>query len=52
MVFPTIRGVTGDGPVFAEAPDLELSLTETSVIDNRLVLLDYQVCGPVTVATG
>ncbi|TCO65479.1 dihydrofolate reductase family protein [Actinocrispum wychmicini] len=50
MVFPTIRGVTGDGPVFAEAPDLELSLTGTSVIDDRLVLLDYRVGGPARVA--
>jgi len=40
MVFPTIRGVTGAGPVFAEAPDLDLHLTKTSVIDDRLVLLD------------
>ena len=51
MVFPTLRGVTGDGLVFAEAPDLELSLTQTNVIDNRLVLLDYQVRGPATIAS-
>ena len=45
IVFPTIRGLTGAGPVFAEAPDLDLSLTQTSVIDDRLVLLDYRVSG-------
>ena len=43
MVFPTIRGETGEGPVFADLPDLELSLTSTRVIDERLVLLDYRV---------
>ena len=45
MVFPTIRGVTGASPVFAEAPDLDLRLAKTSVIDDRLVLLDYRVSG-------
>ena len=45
MLFPTIRGVTGAGPVFAEAPDLDLHLTNTRVIDDRLVLLDYHVSG-------
>jgi dihydrofolate reductase len=45
MVFPTIRGATGAGPVFADLPDLDLSLTGASVLDDRLVLLDYQVCG-------
>jgi dihydrofolate reductase len=49
MVFPTIRGVTGEGPVFAEAPDLELNLIGTTVLDDRLVLLDYRVAGPATV---
>jgi dihydrofolate reductase len=43
MVFPTIRGATGAGPVFAEAPDLDLLLMGTKVIDDRLVLLDYRV---------
>ncbi len=45
MVFPMIHGVSGQGPVFAELPDVDLSLTGTSVIDGRLVLLDYRVCG-------
>jgi riboflavin biosynthesis pyrimidine reductase len=43
MVFPTIRGETGEGPVFADLPDLDLNLTDTRVIDERLVLLDYRV---------
>lgn len=43
MVFPTIRGETGEGPVFADLPDLDLRLTGTRVIDERLVLLDYRV---------
>jgi dihydrofolate reductase len=43
MVFPIVRGETGDAPVFAGLPDLDLELTGTSVIDDRLVLLDYRV---------
>jgi hypothetical protein len=45
MVFPTIHGATGEGPVFAELPDVRLSLIGTTVIDERLVLLDYRVGG-------
>jgi hypothetical protein len=33
MVFPTIRGETGQEPIFADLPDLDL----------RLVLLDHRV---------
>lgn len=43
MVFPMIYGATGEGPIFAELPDVDLNLTGTSVIDDRLVLLDYRV---------
>ena len=43
MVFPTIHGVRGQGPVFAELPDLRLSLIGSTVLDERLVLLDYRV---------
>jgi hypothetical protein len=43
MVFPTIRGETGEGPVFADLPDLDLDLSNTTVIDEGLVLLDYRV---------
>jgi riboflavin biosynthesis pyrimidine reductase len=43
MVFPMIHGVAGEEPVFADLPDVELGLTGTTVIDDRLVLLDYRV---------
>lgn len=43
MVFPMIHGVAGEEPVFAELPAVELTLTGTTVIDDRLVLLDYRV---------
>jgi hypothetical protein len=43
MVFPIIRGATGEGPTFADLPDLDLDLTGTQVIDDRLALLDYRV---------
>jgi dihydrofolate reductase len=45
MVFPIIRGATGEEPVFADLPDLDLRLTSTRVIDDRLVLLDYRLGG-------
>jgi hypothetical protein len=35
--------VLREGPVFADLPDLDLNLTRTRVIDERLVLLDYRV---------
>lgn len=43
MVFPMIHGTAGEGSVFADLPVLDLSLTGTSVIDDRLVLLDHHV---------
>lgn len=43
MVFPTIHGTAGEGPVFTGLPDLRLSLLDTTVLDDRLVLLDYRV---------
>jgi dihydrofolate reductase len=43
MVFPMIHGVRGEVPAFAGLPDLRLSLTGTTVLDDRLVLLDYRV---------
>lgn len=45
MVFPMIHGAAGEGPVFAGLPDVDLSLAGTTVIDDRLVLLDYRVGG-------
>ncbi|MFA1544883.1 dihydrofolate reductase family protein [Actinomadura chokoriensis] len=43
MVFPMIHGAEGEGPVFAGFPVTDLTLTSTTVLDDRLVLLDYQV---------
>jgi dihydrofolate reductase len=43
MVFPTIHGATGEGPVFADLPDVTLDLVGTTTIDDRLVLLDYRI---------
>jgi dihydrofolate reductase len=45
MIFPMIHGAAGEGPVFADLPDLDLSLKGTTVIDDRVVLLDYQLGG-------
>lgn len=45
MFFPTLHGTAGEGPVFAELPDMRLSLLGTTVVDERLVLLDYRVGG-------
>jgi dihydrofolate reductase len=45
MVFPMIHGTAGEGPVFAELPVLDLDLDSTTVVDDRLVLLDYRVRG-------
>jgi dihydrofolate reductase len=45
LVFPMISGASGEGPVFAELPDLDLSLNGTRVLEERLVLLDYRVAG-------
>ena len=45
MVFPMIHGLTGDRPLFAEFPEVDLTLLGTTVIDKRLVLLDYRIGG-------
>jgi hypothetical protein len=42
MVFPQILGATGREPIFAELSDLDLDLIDTTVLDGRLVLLDYR----------
>lgn len=41
MLFPQILAASGQEPVFAELPDLNVSLSTTRVLDGRLVLLDY-----------
>ncbi len=45
MFFPMIHGTAGEEPVFAELPAVDLGLIGTTVIDERLVLLDYRVGG-------
>jgi dihydrofolate reductase len=42
MVFPTIRGATGQQPVFGQLPDVDLDLRATEVLDDRVILLDYR----------
>ena len=41
IVFPQILGATGEVPIHAGLPDLDLELTATRVLDGRLVVLDY-----------
>ena len=43
MVFPMVHGAEGQEPLFADLPVLDLELTDTTVVDDRLVLLDYRV---------
>jgi dihydrofolate reductase len=50
MLFPMLHGAKGEAPVFSELPDLELNLVDTTVIDDRLVLLDYRL-GSITTRT-
>jgi dihydrofolate reductase len=42
MLFPQILAASGQEAAFAGLPDLNLSLFTTSVLDGRLVLLDYE----------
>jgi hypothetical protein len=41
-VFPLVLGETGSEPTFANLPDLELELVENSVLDGRLLMLEYR----------
>ena len=43
MVFPMVHGPAGQEPAFAELPTMDLSLVNTMMLDERLVLLDYRV---------
>jgi dihydrofolate reductase len=45
VVFPMIHGAEGDAPAFTGLPVLDLSLVGSTVLDERLVLLDYRVGG-------
>lgn len=42
VIFPLVLGATGSEPTFAGLPDLELELAGTTVLDGRLVLLEYR----------
>ena len=43
IVFPMVHGAAGQEPAFAELPTMDLSLVNSMVLDERLVLLDYRV---------
>jgi len=46
MVFPLVIGLTGERPLFEHVADFELRLQGQSVLDQRIVLLDYRPGGP------
>ena len=41
MVFPQLLGDSGREPAFADLPDINLQLDSTSVLDGRLLLIEY-----------
>ena len=41
IVVPHILGATGESPIYAGLPDLDLDLLGTRLLDDRLVVLDY-----------
>ena len=45
MVFPLIVGETGRQPFFAQLADVALELVSETVLDGRVVLLDYRPAG-------
>lgn len=45
MVFPLVIGETGERPVFEKVGDFELHLQGQTVLDDRIVLLDYRPGG-------
>jgi dihydrofolate reductase len=45
MVFPLIVGETGREPFFAQLADVALELVSQTVLDGRVVLLDYRPAG-------
>lgn len=42
LVFPLILGDTGREPLFAELPDIELELMRSTVLDGRILALEYR----------
>ena len=45
LVFPLIIGETGQEPAFAQLPDIGLDLVGQSMLDQRIVLLEYRPSG-------
>ncbi|MDT7744469.1 MAG: hypothetical protein QOE59_3547 [Actinomycetota bacterium] len=45
MVFPLIVGETGREPFFADLADVALEMVSETVLDGRVVLLDYRPAG-------
>jgi dihydrofolate reductase len=45
MVFPLILGRSGAEPFFADLADVALELVSETVLDGRVVLLDYRPAG-------
>jgi dihydrofolate reductase len=45
MVFPLVIGETGERPLFENVGDFELHLQGQTVLDDRIVLLDYRPGG-------
>ena len=41
VVFPKILGQTGREPILRDLPDIDVDLAATSVLDGRLVVLEY-----------
>ena len=41
MVFPLILGETGKEPIYADYPRVPLEFANTTVLDSRLILLEY-----------
>jgi dihydrofolate reductase len=42
LVFPLILGETGREPIFSDLPDINLELLNTSVLDTRIMMLEYR----------
>jgi dihydrofolate reductase len=45
MIFPVVLGETGEQPLFEQVGDFELHLLGQTVLDDRIVLLDYRPGG-------
>ncbi len=41
MVFPLILGENGKEPIYVDYPRLPLELVNTTMLDSRLILLEY-----------